>query len=166
MSVDFCHELRRLRDRARQREAARQHVVLAIAARGIAKDAKADVANDVRIDCTVLAPTSEAKKSVVQAETAFIGGIGQLVANRTPKAGRDAVSAATRIFMPIARSSTSDVESPVTVSMFASGAGSRSVMASRLNKPPSIWISAIELTPMLTPTSGTRSRLPSRPDAR
>ncbi len=34
----------------------------------------------------------------------------------------------------------------------------------RLNSPPSIWISAIELMPTLIPTVGARQRFPRNPD--
>ena len=38
----------------------------------------------------------------------------------------------------------------------------RLVIDRRLNSPPSIWISAIELMPTLIPTVGTRQRFPCR----
>ena len=38
----------------------------------------------------------------------------------------------------------------------------RLVIERRLNSPPSIWISAIELMPTLMPTVGARQRFPSQ----
>ena len=92
----------------------------------------------------------------IKAESALVRGIRAAwwqIANQTKDANR--VSLTIRIFVPMTRSSTLDVESPVAVTISDNGAGSRDVMLRWLYNPPSIWISAIELRPMLTPISGS-----------
>ena len=119
-----------------------------------------------RIDSTVFAPSSEAKKSVVSSPRplSFVA-FGSFVAKRTPIAGRPVDSDSSRIFVAMIVSSNECVLSPVTVSSDASGApGLRLVMLSESYSPPSICSSAIELIPTLMPIVGTRHKFPFSPD--
>ena len=78
-------------------------------------------------------------------------------AKRKPNAGRLVPSGAMRTFVPMTMSSTSEVVAPSAVTTWDSGATRRLVIVKRSYNPPSTWISAIELTPMLKPISGARS---------
>ena len=90
----------------------------------------------IRTDWTVLAPSTEAKKSVVSRPSPLsLDAFGSLVAKRRPNAGRDAVSAAIRILVPMTMSSTLDVVSPVAVTMPDNGAGSRERDAQPIVEP-------------------------------
>ena len=119
-----------------------------------------------RIDCIVLAMSSEAKKSVMSVtEPRLVAGVGQ-PGRKSQTEGR----AAARRFgeqaapwSPSTKSSTSLVSSPSTsAARRVAPAARRLVMFRRWYKPPSICSSAIELSPMLTPMVGTARRSPDQ----
>ena len=117
-AVDLADDFGRLGQRPREREAVGQHVVLPVAARRIAEDAQADVADDAdRLDG--LGHSSDAKKSVVSRPRPLsFDAFGSLVANRNAERRprwrlRTPGAPSCRSTM----SSTLEVVSPVAVTM-------------------------------------------------
>ena len=85
-----------------------------------------------RTDCTFLAVSSEAKKSVVSSPSpASLLAFGSFVAKRMASDGCDVPSPTIRTFVPTTMSLTSCVCVPVTFSRLESGAVLRFVMLSR-----------------------------------
>ncbi|MNC94445.1 hypothetical protein D3C83_112990 [compost metagenome] len=77
--------------------------------------------------------SSDAKKSVVSRPMPLsLDAFGSFVAKRNPIAGCATPSGTRRIFVPMTKSSTLDVESPVAVTIDDSGASWRDEMESRL----------------------------------
>ena len=87
----------------------------------------------VRTDRTVLPTSSDPMKSIVSRPMPLsFEAFGSLVASRRLNAGRPSCSLSTCTFVATTKSSTSEVESPVAVTIDASGAGCRSVIVRRL----------------------------------
>ena len=100
-AVHLADELGLLRHRPRERQAVSQDVVLPVADVGSARMPTPRLPT-TRIDCTVLAPSSDTKKSVVSRPRPLsFDAFGSFVANRMPIAGRLAASGRIRIFVAI-----------------------------------------------------------------
>ena len=115
------------------------------------QDPESDVANDAGGSPVFRDKNGCKEIGGIKADSALVRGIREL-------GGKSQTKRRTRIgladdshLVAMTRSSTLDVESPVAVTISDNGAGSRDVMLRWLYNPPSIWISAIELRPMLTP---------------